>query len=448
MVYKRFYINIVIRILLITLTGLLFVPLITSGHSFLFVYISTGLLFVGQLSSLLHYVGKINRNLERFFLSVREQNLSISFSDMRKDKSFLELNDYFHEINEIISRVRREKETQWKYMDYVIENLETGILATDRQGKVELWNGAASKIFGIERLGYMNQLKTVDDDLPEFIKNLKPGKNVLYKIRIKGEMVPLSFKFSVFYLENKEIMLVSFQNIKAELDENELDSWQKLIRVLTHEIMNSVAPLSSLSSTLKRRYSLNVSGKGPVDDSLSDDMLSALKIIESRSRGLMDFVGRYRKLTRIPKADIAYVDVEELFTDVSLLMKPDADKKGVTICTVPPADVQKIRADRKLVEQVLINLVKNAIQSLDGQAKGKVDMRVASNDGQILIEVANNGPEIPADIIDNIFMPFFTTKDKGSGIGLSFARQVMRLHGGSIKVSSSAGSETVFTLVF
>lgn len=448
MVYRRFYINIVVRILLIAFTGLLFVPLIVSDRGFLFSYISLSMIFILQLAYLIYYIGKINRNLEDFLLSVREQNLAISFSDMNKDKSFIKLNDYFHEINEIISSVKREKEVQWQYLQFVIQNIDVGVLATDKGGHVELWNKAAVKITGIRNPGHIGKLDNLEPGLGDFISGLQPGMERLKRVPVRGEIVPLTFRSSRFAIEGREIDLISFQNIKTQLEDNELDSWQKLIRVLTHEIMNSVAPLSSLSSTLNWRFSKSDGLSAPDDDSLFEDTKNALRIIETRSRGLIDFVGSYRKLTKIPELNISVIQVNEIFRDVYQLMNKEAIDAGVSITVHKIDPEKKIRADKKLIEQILINLVKNALECFDERPSRNVDLRIAENNGELIrLQVANNGPAIPSEVMDKIFVPFFSTKEKGSGIGLSFTRQVMRLHGGNIEVSSS-DSETVFSLRF
>jgi two-component system, NtrC family, nitrogen regulation sensor histidine kinase NtrY len=448
MVYRRFYLNMVTRILLITLTGLLFVPLIISGRDFLFSYISLSMIFLLQLGYLIYYTGKVHRNLEEFLLSVREQNLSISFSDMNKDKSFIKLNDYFHEINEIVSSVRREKEAQWQYLQFVIENIDVGVIATGTGGVVELWNKAAANITGIRNPGHVGRLDRVEPGFGEFIAGLEPGMEKLKRVTIRGEIVPLAFRSSRFTMEGRNIDLISFQNIKTQLEDNELDSWQKLIRVLTHEIMNSVAPLSSLSSTLNRRFSQSDGLSSPDDESLFDDTRNALRIIETRSRGLIDFVGSYRKLTKIPELNISVVKVNDIYRDVYQLMHKEAEDAGVRITVQEIDPGTEISADKKLVEQILINLVKNAIECFDERPSRNVDMRVAESNGEsIRLQIANNGPAIPPEVMDRIFVPFFSTKEKGSGIGLSFTRQIMRLHGGNIEVTTS-DSETVFSLRF
>lgn len=439
----------VIRIIFITLTSLLFVPLLVSERNFLFSYISLGIIFLLQVLFLLRYVGKVNKNLENFFLTIREQNLSISFPDMSKDRTFIELNDYLHEINEIISRVRREKEVQRKYLQYVIDNVDVGIVAFTSENNVELWNKAASRIIGLNNLRITGQLETIEQGLSDFISGLKPGKEMLRKVYLRGQIIPLAFRASRFTIDGREISLVSFQNIKAQLEDNELDSWQKLIRVLTHEIMNSAAPLSSLSSTLNWRFGRITNDSFINDEFLLADTKNSLRIIESRSRGLIDFVGSYRRLTKIPELKISSIKIVELFHNVSLLMKDEAHNYGISLIAKISGSKLEIKADKNLIEQIMINLINNAIQSFQNQGEKYIELRCLKDaDEQVSIQVANNGPSIPRDIMDKIFIPFFTTREKGTGIGLSFSRQVMRLHGGNILVSSSPGGETIFSLNF
>jgi signal transduction histidine kinase len=245
-------------------------------------------------------------------------------------------------------------------------------------------------------------------------------------------------------------VLVSLQNIKSELEEKEMEAWQTLIRILTHEIMNSITPISSLASTTNSILSEELDdGAFTLTKEARDDVISAVRTIEKRSHGLMNFVENYRKLTRIPKPDLKVIPVADLFERIASLMKDQIEQSSIDcrISIVPPA--LKLKADPVLIEQVLINLCKNAVEAVSERSDAVIEMAARSdNHGKTVIQIADNGQGIEAEVLDKIFIPFFTTKPEGSGIGLSLSKQIMRLHGGTLKASSESGVRTQFTLRF
>jgi C4-dicarboxylate-specific signal transduction histidine kinase len=263
-------------------------------------------------------------------------------------------------------------------------------------------------------------------------------------------MTSLSFKAAEFRLLDRKIKLISIQNIKMELEAEELEAWQKLIRVLTHEIVNSVTPVNSLTNTIIKMFEQD--GKqlntAELDESVIKNALEGLHSIEKRNRGLIGFVKSYRSLTRIPKPVYMAFSLDIMFRNIFALVKNELASQKIRLMMDKIPGNLLLHADEKLVEQVMINLINNAVLSLQYTKDPLIKISVHSSSHQLKIHVSDNGPGIPEDIIGNIFIPFLTTREEGSGIGLSLSRQIMRLHEGSISVKSSPSVETVFTLSF
>ncbi len=314
-------------------------------------------------------------------------------------------------------------------------------------------NTAAQKLFNIHPISNISRLKRIDSGLPEKLNKMTSGSQLLLNLKINHELVKIAVKATIFLVEQKEIRLLSFQNIKAELEENELDSYQKLIRILTHEIMNSTGPILSSISTIKEFLTDKKSGTTKsirqISQELLDDSVKGLKIVEERSSGLADFVEKFRSLTLLPKPVFKQILVSDLLKDIEMLMKTECKRNNIKLNVEVISKDLSITADKKLIEQVIINLVTNSIQALNHQPEKKIRIRAfSSSDNKITIQLTDNGSGIPDAEMENIFVPFYTTKEKGSGIGLSLSRQIMRLHNGMISIKSKPGIETVATLEF
>ena len=282
---------------------------------------------------------------------------------------------------------------------------------------------------------------------------LQPYNHQVIKVLTKQSVLFLSLKLSIFKSEKETLNLLSIQNIRVELEQNELDSWQKLIRVLTHEISNSISPITSLANTTKKYFVRKGTGsikkKDELDDALLHKAVDSLDTIETTGRGLIDFVGKYKSLTALPQPKFEKFPIRDMFDKLQTLLIEEADSHTIALVFNSSPNILELTADFSLLEKGLINLIKNAFQSLEKSYNGKVHVSAFKNvENRVIIEVKDNGGGIPANIIDDIFIPFYTTKNSGSGIGLSLSRQIMRLHSGTITVSSILNKETVFSLVF
>jgi nitrogen fixation/metabolism regulation signal transduction histidine kinase len=350
--------------------------------------------------------------------------------------------------------VRSEKEEHFQYLQSIVQNIEVSIIAYQRDGTVEMINKAAKKLFQVSGIKNIKQLYSVSNELVDRLLTLNPGESILVKVQQEDDILQLAINCSEFKIHNKNIVLATIKNIQSVLEEQETEAWQKLISVLTHEIMNSITPIASLSSTIDMMIKSlkeveSEHGLAAIDQETVGEIQQGLQTIHKRSTGLMHFVNTYRNLTRIPKPNFRILKVCELFDNIKPLMDEEIRQSLIDFrVELDPPDME-FSADIDLLEQVLINILKNAIHALEGKENGQITMRAFLNKrGRVTIQVADNGKGILPDVIDKIFIPFFTTKPKGSGIGLSLSRQIMRLHGGSITAYSQPDQGSTFTLSF
>jgi two-component system nitrogen regulation sensor histidine kinase NtrY len=451
MVYNRFRLNCIIRAILLAFTISLFFFILyqTSLYAALFI---VGVFIIYQIYTLIHYVEKTNRDLTRFFTSIKYSDFSQTFKDADLGPSFDGLRKSFTEVMNVFRKTRAEKEEHYRYLQTVVQHIGIGLIAYQPNGDVELINTAAKRLLGIPALKNIQSLESFSKKLVNTLFEIKPKGRALIKVEDQNELLHLALYATEFKLRGQIFSLVSIQNIHSELEEREIEAWQKLIRVITHEIMNSITPISSLASTinemLKDSYPLSAK-KQKIDSESLTDIHDAAQTIQKRSQGLLHFVDAYRNLTLIQKPNFQLFPVKELFSRVEKLMQANIKEKSIRLRINVDPKTLELTADPELIEQVLINLLLNALQSVEGKRKAKIDLMAhLDGRGRILIQVKDNGPGIDKDNLEKIFIPFFSTKDKGSGIGLSLSRQIMRLHHGSITVQSSPEKQTVFTLRF
>ncbi|MCB2195658.1 MAG: ATP-binding protein [Bacteroidetes bacterium] len=450
MVYSKFRLNIILQVVLIAATTAAFFWTLDQEYM-LITSSSLVILWILEIIYLIWYLQRIQRDLIKFITAIKYNDVSISFHKKKKiDKAFQSL---YHELNNIIqdiSEVRSEKETEHQYFQNTIKHIAIGILAFDETGKIEVCNESALKLLDKHSLKNISDLESVQVGLSNQFIKLKPGNNKLFKLNIDNEIIQLSVKTANFKIKSREIKLLSLQNIKSEIDQSEVDAWQKLIRVLTHEIMNSVSPIKLLSGSLIEMYEENNQVKTieQIDHSTIENSLLGLKTIRKRSEGLSNFVETYKNLTQIPKPKMKEFAVSDMFEHLKTLFNKDFQEKAIDFSfSCNPKDLI-LHADEKLIEQVLINLMKNSSEALLSTKNSYLKITAELHDEKPLIKVSDNGKGITHEEIDNIFIPFFTTKEKGSGIGLSLSRQIMHLHGGNIMVRSTPDVETIFTLTF
>ncbi|MEK6783631.1 MAG: ATP-binding protein [Bacteroidota bacterium] len=409
----------------------------------------TGLIIISQLVELFKFTAQTNRKLTRFLESVKYSDFISGFaSDNKLGKSFKDLNTAFNEVLEAFRKARSEKEENWQYLNTIVQQVRTGILSFDTDGNLHLINTNAKRFIGISNLKNINELKEKDPNLFNALMEVEPGKSILHKI---GNEFLLTIQATELRIRGNTVKLVSLQNIQTELQKQELEAWQNLTRILRHEIMNSITPISSLTSTLREILNSELIKKEDhyeLKNEGADDLREGLGTIESRSKGLIKFIDAYREYTSLPPPKIKTVRLKDLLEKVAQLMKQELRKTTINFSCLCESDYLTIQVDEEMIEQVLINLLKNAIEALGDRANAKLELLGKYSDSAVLIEVSDNGPGIIKEAVNRVFVPFFTTKKTGSGIGLALSRQIMQLHSGLITVTSEPEIRTTFTLKF
>jgi nitrogen fixation/metabolism regulation signal transduction histidine kinase len=458
MTFNRFNAGVIIRILLLFGTLLLLVYCI---FKVLNPYIigSLGVFTVLLLIELINFVSKTNNELAKFIMAVKYTDFSYHFNEREAPQSFKELRHAFNEVHDTFRQLRFEKETHHQYLQTIIEFIDTGILSFDTTGEVEMMNQSFKKMVNVPYLKNIKTLQKKNDTLYQAITSLKIGEQRLLRLDINQNTLKLMLSATTFKAHGKKFMLIAFQNVSSALEENETATWQKLLRVMTHEIMNSVAPISSLSDTLVKRLQasedlimVDTAGEAIDSDAIRDvfeDVALGVEVIHKRSEGLLKFAETYRNMSKITDPVLSNVTAKELFDTIQKLMEIDLEKKNIElrISIVPPHLM--LQVDPHLIEQVLINLVLNAAEAVKNREKPliKLSGKLGEN-GRPILEVIDNGIGIPPSLAENIFIPFFTTNKNGSGIGLSLSKQIMQLHRGSIQMQSVENEGTIFSLRF
>ena len=449
MIYKRFYVWIVVQIILLSLTPVLFWYVFSKEYMVVTTY-SLLALWILQIVYLMWYINKTNRDLSRFFAAFQYQDSTLVFNQHKNDKAFQNLHQSFNGIINAFGKVKIEKEKDFVFFQNTVELVGVGLLAFDHKGNIRLCNKAFKELFLVKEFQNISELECIDGEFPDFLFRVKTGTQKLRKYLVKNRILKLAVKAVDFRLEDDCIKLIAFQDIKNAIDQGEIDAMHKLIRVFTHEIMNSVSPISMLSGSLIDLYEKN--GDQTCKELLSEGAISntlmGLKTIRKRSKGLIAFVDEYKNLTQLPKPHFELLSVEKLFSHIDALFKEEFKSENIEFMYHLHDSEQELIADEKLISQVLINLIRNSIEALKSTESKSISISTGQGNPVNFIIVRDNGMGIPDDVIDTIFTPFFTTKEKGSGIGLNLSRQIMRLHGGTISARSKPDRLTEFSLQF
>lgn len=397
--------------------------------------------------SLYRFVNDTNRRLARFFESVRYSDFAIRFSSGKeKGDSFAEVNRQFNEVLEAFRQTRAEKEANLLFLNTIVQHLSTGLLAFDAQMNVLVSNNAAFQLLGVYRLHHLNDLPERHKTLIHFVQNLHTKGKILYQPEASRQ---LSVQGVSVNLQGRAVCLLTLQNIHPELQRKEADAWRNLTRVLRHEIMNSVTPIVSLVETAQDIVQHEMP-KNPA----TLDLAEALDVVAVRSRGLVNFVEAYRNYTSIPQPRLDDIAVRPLLERVVQMTGSEQKEAGIVLEIFVEPEELKLRADASQLEMVLLNLVKNAREALvkSGSSSGsgpRITLRASTDQrNRVFIEVEDNGPGIPPELLEEVFIPFFTTKPTGTGVGLSISRQIMQLHGGDIRISAAPGGGARFVLEF
>jgi len=406
----------------------------------------SAVLAVLLLVELIRYVESVNRELTSFLAFVTHDDFSTGFPIGRKGRVFKELEQAYKLLLGKFRQLNEARELNHRYLESLVEHVSVALICLDDDGNVTLMNRQAKMLFRTPHLHRLHSLRRIDPTLPAQLGSLGDGDRTLVRLQVDGESMQLVLYATEFQLLDKRYRIISFQNIRDELEQREVDFSQKLIKVLTHEIMNSVTPIIALCKVIEETV---LEGAAAQDEEAPDDLLRSVASIQARGDGLLRFVQAYGSLTSLPKPNRRRVELDDLLRQTVTLMHPALKASGVSLETQVSGGPLEVEADPEQLQQVLINLVNNAVEALDGRESRRIVLSAGRNpQGRAVVRVADNGPGIDEARLDDIFVPFYTTKRNGTGVGLSVSRQIMFLNRGLIAVKSSPLQGSEFTLEF
>jgi len=449
MSHKKFYFAILLRLILIMLLVVLGTYLFLEKQAY-FLCLVPLVLLIERVINLIKYFNNTNHLISSFLLGIENEDTSLKVPSNTGNKSIDDIYHGIERLNDLFKKTKIDIRTQEQYYLKVIEQSATGLFSVDIKGRVININPAASKLTNLQDYHHINSLKTIDDILPDYI--MHPNQNLHHQSAIFENQYgqKLLFKLSETMSAKETIRLVAVSDITKELDNGEVDAWIKLARTLSHEIMNNIAPITTLSQVISSYFTKEgqIIDQKNIDTETIANTVKGLRVIEEQSLGLMNFVDNYRRFTKLPLPKPSNVNLSALIEDNIMAASTFAKFDTITIEKIAPKNMMII-TDKKLLSQVIINLLKNACEALifENIIKPKIIVRLLNNNNSVRVEISNNGPKIPAEIREQIFIPFFTTKDDGSGVGLSLSKQIMLKMNGDILLNSNKDELTTFTVI-
>ncbi|MEA5461172.1 HAMP domain-containing sensor histidine kinase [Arcicella sp. LKC2W] len=441
----RYEISLTIRVVLLlaSITAAAFC-IVSAKYSLLVFAI---LVLVFQIFNFVQFINKTNIELTQFIEAVRYRDFSLQFTEKNAPVSVRQLRRAFNQINATFKQLSSEREEQYQYLQKILELVDTGILSYNQEGEVGWINESFKRMMNVPYLRNVSSLEKRDMVVYQAIMSLENGDSQLVKINQKQVLLAKT----TFLNEDIETNLIAFQNVNEAIEDTEAQAYQKLLRVMTHEIMNSVAPIASLAETMEKAVARKKGEKekGDKGNEDFDDISLGISTIRRRSENLLKFADTYRQLAKVSITSFSEFFVHDLFEGVEILLENQIEQKKIEFDVLIKDFEMTIEGDMVLIEQVLINLIINAIDAVKSQENPKITLATyRGQDERPVIEVRDNGVGMSPDLMDKIFVPFFTSKPNGSGIGLSLSKQIMTLHKGTISVHSEEGAGTVFRLGF
>lgn len=450
MKYRHFYIAIIIRLILIISIAIagayLFFekqPCIITVLLFVF------LLFLAALN-LIRYFNKINRWISFFLMGIENEDTSLKIPTHTGNKAIDAVFIGMNNLNELFKQTKIKISTQEQYFNTIINRSATGLFSINENGRVINVNPSATKLIDIEEYQHINSLTRIDKSLPTFLlqeDNSKPENSAIFENKYGQKIL---FKLSKHNIAKEKIILIAVSDITKELDNREVDAWVKLARTLSHEIMNNITPITTLSQVISSYFIKDEKMIAVSDINIKTikNTVKGLDIIEERSRVLMNFVNNYRKFTKLPEPQLKRINLSVLIENNLIASMSYSDFESITIVKNIPENIY-FNTDAELLSQVITNILKNALEALiQGQTLNpKIEINLSEIANSVRIEIKNNGPEILSEIIEQIFVPFYTTKEDGSGIGLSLSKQILLTMGGDILLKTDVNKATVFSIV-
>lgn len=451
MFYQRFTFRLLSRLVLINLLGYALFYLVVNTQLW-FTMIGVSLVLIGALISLYYYINEIRSDIKRFILAVKTRDHTLNFKNKATKGSFPELYESFSDILLVHKQIRLEQEAMFQLIKTILEQVPVGVIVANnasegenlKNEEIAFFNLAASNLLGVPAYKYWHRLK---QHLPLFVNEIEQishgGKRFL-ELKIQDKFIQLSTEVIPLNLYGKNYTIVSFQNIKDEIEQKETEAWNRLIGVISHEILNSITPISSLSDTINSM----VSDKENLKADEMEDLKTALQTIKRRSAGLLDFVKDYRLIAELPTPNLELHTIGEILKHIKILMQPFAKGRNVILDVEQTSSRITLQLDLKLIEQVLINLITNGIYAVENAENPHIKINYRLENTKLYIDVSDNGKGIDVADLEKIFVPFYTTRKNGSGIGLTISRNIMKMHRGSIEVVSEPNVTTTFSLVF
>jgi len=453
MIYKYYHIWLILRIILL-LVNIFFCGtaiLMIGERDIFFLPLILVIVLVLQVFDFILYLNRSNREIARFINNLSHQDLSEKFETKSLGPPFKKLYKSLNNVVAELEKIKLEKEAQFNYLQIILSSIKIAIISVRDDDTITLVNDSAKDLLGIEENSSWLKVREQHPGLVAEIDQIKGRSNKLIEVDIDMGLKHLSVNVSLVVILGSRYRIITIQDIRSEIEQKEIESWHKLIQILRHEIRNSVTPIASMTETIVMLVEDQLGGaKKPSDLSEQDmeDIHSSIHTVHDRSERLYQFVEKYRSLTRIPPPIIEKISPGAIVKNIGELFRPELHEKGIQYQVEIKDDLIKINADPSLIEQVLINLVKNSIYALGGKENGviRIDTRETKYHTYLCIEDNGSGFD-PSQALD-IFLPFFTTKDDGLGVGLSLSRQIMNLHGGTLTAESNPGEKTIFSLVF
>ncbi len=449
MFYNRFTFRLISKLLIINLLGYLLFYLIQNTQLW-FTIVGVGLVLTGSIISLYYYINEIRSDINRFILAVKTRDHTLNFKNKATKGSFPELYESFGDILLVHKQIRLEQEAMFQLIKTILEQVPVGVIVVNKaelmneKQEIAFFNQAASNLLGVPAYKYWHRLS---QHLPTFSREvdliLSGGKRFL-ALKIQDKSIQLSMEVIPLNLYGQNYTIISFQNIKDEIEQKETEAWNRLIGVISHEILNSITPISSLSDTINKM----VTDKENLTEEEMIDLKTALQTIQRRSSGLLDFVKDYRLIAELPTPNLESHTIGEILKHIKVLMQPFAKVKNVVLEVKQTSSKITVQLDLKLIEQVLINLITNSIYAVEENEYPHILVNYRLENTKLYIDVTDNGKGIEPDDMEKIFVPFYTTRKNGSGIGLTISRNIMKMHRGGIEVISTPNSATRFSVVF
>jgi nitrogen fixation/metabolism regulation signal transduction histidine kinase len=414
-------------------------------------FIEFGILLLLELLAIVNFIqflNKTNKKINFFIQAIKNDDTTLRFPLKTGNSIINELHQSLNELNVILQQTKVKSQIKERYFSEILQNIATGVMVVNEKGFVTDVNHSTLELMGLQTLTHLAQINRIDPEFKTGIEKVTNHQKQVLVLHRSNETIQVIVRCSVINLKDEKVKLITMQDIRGELERKEIDSWVKLIRVLSHEIMNSLAPVTSIAQSLKDIWKKRIDNDlAVVGDDDVEKTIGGLDVIGERGEGLIRFVQSYRLLTKAPQPILKDVDTQSLIDSLNILVSPFKEHNNLTIQLHYPDDNFTIKVDGQMLIQVIINLVKNSVEALKDKADAKVDVYFEKHENNgVVIKVEDNGPGISKSIKDEIFVPFFTTKNGGTGVGLSYSRQMIRAHGGTLNCYSEAG-RTVFKIV-